>query len=223
MIKEGDEITLKYKITPYESVKKISANMNSQSEYILKASVKEFDRIEGKILIERDKNTEPFPKKENAWRYRWYFSGAEYAHTDRFSFVVSVVINRQLIENNKVDSHKLESWVKTEILAEFPAHVSMIIHWLPSDQFRNFASTYKRWQNNGAALGDEAYHILEMLTLGRLPSALTGTGNMRIATKEQRAEVIGETEKEWNYKFIESNQLLYVPKIQEDISRNKEN
>ncbi|MEK9499092.1 hypothetical protein V2H77_22040 [Photorhabdus sp. P32] len=224
MIKEGDEITLKYKITPYEPVKKISANMNSTSDYILKAVVKEFDRIEGKILIKRDKDTKvAFPKKENAWRYRWYFSGAEYAHTDRFSFVVSVVINRQLIENNKVDPKKLESWVKTEILAEFPAHVSMIIHWLPSDHFKNFASTYKHWQNNGAALGDEAYHILEMLTLGRLPSALTGTGNMRIATKEQRTEVIGESETEWHYKFIESNQLLYIPKIQEDINRNKEN
>ncbi|WP_369973510.1 hypothetical protein [Photorhabdus sp. CRCIA-P01] len=223
MIKEGDEITLKYKITPYEQVKKISANVNSPSDYMLRASVKEFDRIKGKILIERDKDTKPFPKKENAWRYRWYFSGAEYAHTDRFSFVVSVVINRQLIENNKVDPHKLESWVKTEILAEFPAHVSMIIHWLPPDNFRNFASTYKRWQNNGAALGDEAYHILEMLTLGRLPSALTGTGNMRIATEKQSAEVIGESETGWHYEFIESNQLLYVPKIQEDINRNKGN
>ncbi|MBS9433051.1 hypothetical protein [Photorhabdus hainanensis] len=223
MIKEDDEITLKYKITPYEPDKKRSANVNSPSDYMLKAVVKEFDHIEGRILIKRDKdNKAVFPKKENAWRYRWYFSGAKYAHTDRFSFVVSVVINRQLIENNNVDPHKLEAWVKTEILAEFPAHVSMIIHWLPTDHFRNFASTYKRWQNNGSALGDEAYHILEMLTLGRLPSPLTGTGNMRIATKEQRTEVIGESETEWHSKFIESNQLLYVPKVQEDIFRNKD-
>ncbi|MCA6221402.1 hypothetical protein [Photorhabdus antumapuensis] len=222
MIKEGDEITLKYKITPYEPAKKISTNVNSPSDYMLKAVVKKFDRIEGKILIKRDKDTKvAFPKKENAWRYRWYFSGAEYAHTDRFSFVVSVVINRQLIENKKIDLYKLESWVKIEILAEFPAHVSIIIHWLSSDHFKNFASTYKRWQNNGAPLGDETYHILEMLTLGRLPSALTGTGNMRIATKEQRNEVIGESETEWHSGFIESNQLLYVPKIREDVDRNK--
>ncbi|MCT8341579.1 MULTISPECIES: hypothetical protein [Photorhabdus] len=222
MIKEGDEITLKYKITPYEPAKKISADMNSPSDYMLKALVKKFDRIKGKILIKRGKNTKPFPEKENAWRYRWYFSSAEYAYTDRFSFVVSVVINRQLIENNNVDHHGLESWVKTEILAEFPAHVSMIIHWLSPDHFRNFASTYKRWQNNGSALGDEAYHILEVLTLGRLPSELTGIGNMRIATEQQRIEVISESETEWNSKFIESNQLLYVPKVKDNIYHDKD-
>uniref|UniRef100_UPI0036DB2029 hypothetical protein n=1 Tax=Photorhabdus sp. RM322S TaxID=3342825 RepID=UPI0036DB2029 len=224
MIKEGDEITLKYKITSYEPVKKISANTKSPSDYMLKASVKKFDRIKGKILITRNKDTKvAFPQRENAWRYRWYFSSAEYAHTDRFSFVVSVVINRQLIENKNVDPHKLESWVKTEILAEFPAHVSMIIHWLSPEHFRNFSSTYKRWQNNGTPLGDEAYHILEMLTLGRLPSALTGIGNMRIATKEQKTEVMGKSETEWHSEFIESNQLLYIPKVQENIHRSKEN
>ncbi|WP_445374820.1 hypothetical protein ACSLVK_01595 [Photorhabdus tasmaniensis] len=226
MIKEGDEITLKYKITSYEPAKKISANTKSSSDYMLKAWVKKFDRIEGKILITRKKENKDtkvtFPQKEDAWRYRWYFSSAEYAHTDRFSFVVSIVINRQLIENKNVDPHKLESWVKTEILAEFPAHVSMIIHWLSPEHFRNFASTYKRWQNNGTPLGDEAYSILEMLTLGRLPSALTGIGNMRIATEQQRNEVVGKSETEWHSEFIESNQLLYVPKVQGDIYRSKD-
>ncbi|MEQ2017218.1 MULTISPECIES: hypothetical protein [Photorhabdus] len=70
-----------------------------------------------------------------------------------------------------------------------------------------------RWQNNGAPLGDEAYNILETLTLGRLPSTATGTGNMRIATEQQRKEVIGDSGTEWNEKVIEDNQLLYVPKI----------
>lgn len=131
--------------------------------------------------------------------------------------MVSVVINRQLIENDKVDPYKLEAWVKTEILAEFPAHLSMIFHWLSPEHFKNFASTYKRWQNNGAPLGDEAYNILETLTLGRLPSEATGTGNMRIATEQQRKEVIGDSGTEWNEKVIEDNQLLYVPKIQANI------
>ncbi|MCW7547432.1 hypothetical protein OO184_05625 [Photorhabdus sp. APURE] len=204
MIEENDEITLKYVITP--------SKPTQETDYELKATVVKFDRIQGKILIKRSKDSSGnFPPEAEAWRYRWYFSSEKYALADRFSFVVSVVINRQLIENEGVDPYKLESWVKTEILSEFPAHLSMIIHWLSPEHFNNFASTYKRWQNNGAPLGDEAYNILETLTLGRVPSAVTGIGSMRIATAQQRIEVIGESGTEWNTEVIISNQLLYVP------------
>ncbi|AWK41520.1 hypothetical protein GPY51_05245 [Photorhabdus laumondii subsp. laumondii] len=214
MIDVNDEITLKYIISPDESSTKILANSNSPTDYQLKARVVQFDRIKGWILIKKISGQQyDFPKSEDAWRYRWYFSNEKYALADRFSFIVSVVINRQLIENDKIDPYKLEAWVKVEILAEFPAHLSMIFHWLSPEQFNNFADTYKRWQNNGAPLGDEAYNILETLTLGRLPSAATGTGNMRIATEQQRIEVIGESGTEWNEKVIKDNQLLYVPKI----------
>ncbi len=219
MIEENDEITLKYVITPSGPAPKISPRTvltEPQSEdelYELKARVVKFDRIQGKILIKcnQDSRNKNFPKETEAWRYRWYFSNEKYALADRFSFVVSVVVNRQLIENDKVDPYKLESWVKTEILAEFPAHISMIIHWLSPEHFKDFSSTYKRWQNNDAPLGDEAYHILETLTLGRLPSDATGIGNMRIATEQQRIEVIGESGDQWNEAVIKSNQLLYVP------------
>lgn len=205
-------------ITPSEPDLKISPRivLTEPLEYELKARVVKFDRIQGKILIKcnQDSRNKDFPKETEAWRYRWYFSSEKYALADRFSFVVSVVVNRQLIQNDKVDPYKLESWVKTEILAEFPAHISMIIHWLSPEHFKDFASTYKRWQNNDAPLGDEAYHILETLTLGRLPSDATGIGNMRIATKQQCIEVIGESGDQWNAAVITSNQLLYVPKPQ---------
>ncbi|WP_289993349.1 hypothetical protein [Photorhabdus laumondii] len=218
MIEKNDEITLKYVITPSEPDLKISPRtvLTEPLEYELKARVVKFDRIQGKILIKcnQDSRNKDFPKETEAWRYRWYFSSEKYALADRFSFVVSVVVNRQLIQNDKVDPYKLESWVKTEILAEFPAHISMIIHWLSPEHFKDFASTYKRWQNNDAPLGDEAYHILETLTLGRLPSDATGIGNMRIATKQQCIEVIGESGDQWNAAVITSNQLLYVPKPQ---------
>uniref|UniRef100_UPI0036D9F942 hypothetical protein n=1 Tax=Photorhabdus sp. RM322S TaxID=3342825 RepID=UPI0036D9F942 len=231
MIKVNDEITLKYVITPSGPSQKISARAvrtAPRSEYELKARVIKFDRIKGKILIRRNNDSlNIFPLEAEAWRYRWYFSSEEYASADRFSFIVSVVIDRQLIENERVDPYKLESWVKTEILAEFPAHISMIIHWLSEEHFEDFASTYKRWQNNDAPLGDEAYHILETLTLGRLPSAATGIGSMRIATEQQRIEVVGESEDKWHEEVIKSNQLLYVPYtkrvVRVDIDLNKEN
>ncbi|WP_244866107.1 hypothetical protein [Photorhabdus heterorhabditis] len=224
MIKENDEITLKYVISPYKpshpSMEMLERS-ESPSDYVLKAYVKEFDRIKGQMKLKKCKSQQNnFPLKAEAWRYRWYFSGEEYTHTDRFSFVVSVVINRQLIENDNVDPYKLESWIKTEILAEFPAHISMIIHWLSPEHFVNFASTYKRWQNNGAPLGDEAYKILETLTLGRLPSELTGIGSMRIATAQQRIEAIGQHENKWHEEAIKNNQLLYVPYTGEHIQLN---
>ncbi|CAQ84889.1 MULTISPECIES: hypothetical protein [Photorhabdus] len=231
MIEENDEITLKYVITPSGPAKKILARTvraEKKSEYELKAQVVKFDRIQGKILIKRTQDSrDNFPPETEAWRYRWYFSSEKYALADRFSFVVSVVVNHLLIESNKVDPYKLEAWVKTEILAEFPAHISMIIHWLSPKHFEDFANTYKRWQNNDAPLGDEAYHILETLTLGRLPSAATGIGSMRIATEQQRIEVIGQSGDQWNEEVIKDNQLLYVPYakgiLRIDIDLNKEN
>ncbi|MEK9495782.1 hypothetical protein V2H77_04830 [Photorhabdus sp. P32] len=211
MIKIGDEITLKYKITPYNTPQKTLVNTETLSDYELKATIIKFDRIKRLILLKINSDSkDDFPSKDT-WRYRWYFSSAKYAHTDRFSFVVSVVVNHQLIDSKTIDPYKLEYWVKAEILDEFPAHISMIIHWLSPEHFKDFANTYKRWQNNGAPLGDESYHILETLTLGRLPSALTGIDSMRIATPEQRIEVVGESGKEWNTEVIISNELLYVP------------
>ncbi|WP_350304995.1 hypothetical protein [Photorhabdus viridis] len=231
MIKENDEITLKYVISPYKPPHlstEAFVRSESPSDYILKACVKEFDRIKGQIKLKKCKNQQNnFPSKTEAWRYHWYFSSEKYSQTDRFSFVVSVVINHQLIENDNVDPYKLESWVKTEILTEFPAHISTIIHWLSPEHFVNFASTYKRWQNNGAPLGDEAYKILETLTLGRLPSELTGIGSMRISTAQQRIEVIGQSSDQWNEEVVKGNQLLYIPYtksiLRVDIDLNKNN
>ncbi|NHB91841.1 hypothetical protein [Photorhabdus cinerea] len=143
--------------------------LKTNPDYEFKAHVVEFDHIKKHILIEKDTtSTDKFPQDSSPWY--WYFSGEKHAKTDYFSFVVSVVLNRELIGSGEVDLYKLESWVKAEILAELPAHISLVIHWLSPKYFKNFANIYKHWQNSGAPLGDTAYEILKTLTLGKLPS-----------------------------------------------------
>ncbi|PHM60369.1 hypothetical protein [Xenorhabdus ishibashii] len=217
MIKENDEITLEYKTTP--SDKRKSLNSDSQETVPeplkLKAHIIQFNRIKRKILIRLDNNSPgvfPIPGKTS--HYYWYFSNPEYAVTDRFSFVVSAVFNNQLFNNKKftIDPYKLDDWIKNEILSEFPAHISIIMHWLSPENFESFANTYKLWQNNGIPLGDEAYQILEMLTLGHLPYTENGIGHMTVATPDQRIKVIGQSGNEWHHEFIENEQLFYVPK-----------
>ncbi|MEQ2017743.1 hypothetical protein ABLB90_14545 [Photorhabdus bodei] len=212
MIKENDEITLKYTDVSLKLDSKTPYQANTL-DYELKVKVDKFDYIKNIILVKKEEDSpHNFPSDAEASNYHWYFSDGSIL-SDRFSFIVSVVFDRKLIDDNMdtIDPHKLDSWIKAEILAEFPIHLSLIIHWLPSENFKKFARSYKRWQNNRALLGDETYKILKTLTLGHLPSALTGIGNMQIATKQQRKEVIGESGQEWNSGVIEDNQLLYVP------------
>lgn len=207
MAKVNDKITLRYAIGP-----QAPQGRDVDPNYQLEATIVEVDRIKGTLVIEKiGESPDDFPDKASAWRYSWYFSSEEYANTDRFSFVVSCVINRQLIDKEGIEPYKLEAWIQEEILAEFPAHISLINHWLAADTFNNFALTYQRWQNNGAPLGDQSYSIIEILTLGRLPSDLKGIGTMRIATTEQRIEVVGDTGTEWNSDLIIENELFYVP------------
>ncbi|MBD2779150.1 hypothetical protein [Xenorhabdus szentirmaii] len=181
----------------------------------LYAKVVSFDRIKGTLIIERqDHSTLNFPAPEEAWEYSWYFSGEKYEKTDRFSFVISVVVNIELIKVSGVDLYKLENWIKETMLTEFPAHISMIIHWMDQEAFFNFGNTYQRWQNNGTPLGDAAYSILEKLTLGKLPTLLLGIGSMIIATPRQREEVVGKNNDQWNVEKIKQNSLFHVPKQQ---------
>ncbi|PHM49296.1 hypothetical protein [Xenorhabdus miraniensis] len=211
LIAVGNEITL----TKNLGLVGVTQEYADESEKLY-AKVVSFDRIKGTLIIERQGNsTLTFPAPEEAWRYSWHFSGEEYEKTDRFSFVISVVVNSDLIKVPGVDPYKLEEWVKETILTEFPAHISMIIHWMDREPFLNFGNTYQRWQNNGTPLGDAAYSILENLTLGKLPSSLKGIGTMRIATPNQREEVVGKNNDQWNTNKIIQNELFYVPKENE--------
>ncbi|EGS6537739.1 hypothetical protein I9G02_004512 [Salmonella enterica] len=182
------------------------------ADWRLEATVKAIDPIAGTLLIEKSpSSTVDFPTEEKSFRFQWAFSRSNYAATDRFSFVVSAVFNRSLLESPNIEPNRLVTWVKETIMAEFPAHISLISHWLDDSTFKNFGALYKRWQNNGIPLGDDAFAIMQMLTLGHLPVIQPGIGLMRIATKAQRIKVVGDGS-EWNEGVILQEELFYVPK-----------
>lgn len=182
------------------------------ADWQLEATVEAVDPIAGTLLIEKAANsTEDFPSEETSYRYQWAFSDSNYATTDRFSFVVSAVLNRRLIESPNIVPDQLVAWVQETIMAEFPAHVSLINHWLDDATFNNFGATYARWQNSGMPLGDDAFALMQMLTLGHLPVTQLDIGLMRIATEAQRTEVVGDGS-QWNEDVILREELFYVPK-----------
>jgi hypothetical protein len=182
------------------------------ADWQLAATVKAVDPIAGTLLIEKAANsTEDFPSEETSYRFQWAFSDSNYATTDRFSFVVSAVLNRSLIESPNIVPDQLVAWVQETIMAEFPAHVSLINHWLDDATFNNFGAIYARWQNKGTPLGDDAFALMQMLTLGHLPVTQLSIGLMRIATEAQRTEVVGDGS-QWHEGVILREELFYVPK-----------
>lgn len=184
----------------------------AEADWQLAATVKAVDPISGTLLIEKAAgSTEDFPSAETSYRYQWSFGDSLYATTDRFSFVVSAVLNRRLIASPNIVPQQLVAWVQETIMAEFPAHVSLINHWLDDATFNNFGATYARWQNSGMPLGDDAFALMQMLTLGRLPVTQLDIGLMRIATEAQRTEVVGDGS-QWNEDVILREELFYVPK-----------
>lgn len=184
----------------------------ADADWQLEATVIEVDPIAGTLLIEKAAgSTEAFPSSEISYRYQWSFSKANYATTDRFSFVVSAVLNRRLINNPRIVPEQLVPWIQGTIMAEFPAHVSLINHWLDDATFNNFGATYARWQNSGMPLGDDAFALMHMLTLGNLPVTRLDVGLMRVATEDQRTKVVGDGS-QWHEDVILQEELFYVPK-----------
>nr|WP_241390141.1 hypothetical protein [Serratia proteamaculans]ANV21611.1 AfpX12 [Serratia proteamaculans]ULG13370.1 hypothetical protein AGR96Xp_00117 [Serratia proteamaculans]ULG13583.1 hypothetical protein 1Ap1_00090 [Serratia proteamaculans]ULG17195.1 hypothetical protein 20093p_00001 [Serratia proteamaculans]ULG18083.1 hypothetical protein LCp1_00001 [Serratia proteamaculans] len=181
------------------------------ADWQLAAVVKAVDPIAGTLLIEKAADSETdFPTEETSFRYQWAFSQSNYATTDRFSFVVSAVLNRRLIESPNIVPDQLVAWVQETIMAEFPAHISLINHWFDDSTFNNFGATYARWQNSGMPLGDDAFALMQMLTLGHLPVTQLEIGLMRIATEAQRTEVVGDGS-QWNEDVLLREELFYVP------------
>ncbi|MGL4353720.1 MAG: hypothetical protein ACRCTP_07315 [Aeromonas popoffii] len=212
MVSVGDGIVIRPVDLPFSQFgAKAYRATTVDADWQLEATVKAVDPIAGTLLIEKNSDsTTDFPSEESSFRYQWAFSQSNYATTDRFSFVVSAVLNRRLIEGPNIVPDQLVAWVQEIIMAEFPAHVSLINHWLDGAAFRNFGTTYARWQNSGMPLGDDAFTLMQMLTLGRLPVTQLAIGLMRIATEAQHDEVFGDGS-QWNEEVILREELFYVP------------
>lgn len=214
MVSVGDSIILRPAPIQYsasDSVKPLYRQISTE-DWSLEATIKAINPIEGTLLIEKsDSSQRDFPIKEKSFLYQWNFSHANATQTDRFSFVMSAIFNRRLLDNTNIVPDKLVTWVQETIMAEFPAHVSLINHWLDEASFKNFGITYQRWQNNGAPLSDDAFAIMKMLTLGELPTAQLDIGLMRIATEFQRIAVVGNDGNQWHREVILQEELFYVP------------
>jgi hypothetical protein len=170
----------------------------------VRARVASVDRIRGALVVQSlDGGTFP----ERTQDYRWRIDGDV---KDRFSFVVSAVFNRQLLER-ATERYVMEAWLTGIILEELPCHVSCRVHWLDEQDFALFASTYKRWQNGGAPLGDASYELLYHLAVGSRPGGVVGINSMHVATEAEKERAVGKDGTQWDMDYIEQYGLFYVP------------
>jgi hypothetical protein len=100
---------------------------------------------------------------------------------DQFSFSIGVVLNR---ENEwfspSSESSDVIEWVEQVVRDEVPCHIQSTVHWLNRSAFRSFGHAYNGWQNSGCPFGNEAYQLLELLSLSRLPDQPAGIGTVSL-------------------------------------------
>ncbi|MBV8041779.1 invasin domain 3-containing protein [Pluralibacter sp.] len=202
MVQKEDWLVLEYMTTSVNPGQ--GADLTGQRLQIVS-----MDRIANTLIVRAE---ESFPSDDECIHYQWHLDNAN-ASTDRFSFMLSVVFNQQLLLGLTSDPYATEVWVREVILAEIPSHTGVLIHWKPWWEFQQFAKTYSDWQNGRAVLGDSSYELMYLLALGQLPAPLQGVGSMYIATPEQKTAVVGSDGSEWNSEVIIQDQLLYVPDV----------
>lgn len=184
--------------------------INGQA-WSMRAVVNSINGIAGTLTVDKaEGETNDFPAPSDTSNYRWYNTRV----VDRFSFVVSLVLNKAMLPAD-CDQTMTETWIKQCLQAELPAHVALVIHWLEENggqqSFTTFARNYAAWQNKQTAPSTSTYQLLWQLGLGILPLVRVGIGNMIIATDDQRKAVIGESGNEWNLDVIVDNSLFFVP------------
>ncbi|NDO82515.1 hypothetical protein CJP72_17540 [Citrobacter sp. NCU1] len=177
----------------------------------MRVEVKSIDGIAGSLTVDKAMGeTKDFPAPSDTGNYLWHNTKV----FDRFSFLVSLVLNKAMLPDN-CDRTMTETWIKQCLQAEMPAHVSLVIHWLEESggqqSFTSFARNYAVWQNKKTAPSTATYQLLWQLGIGVLPMVRVGIGSMIIATDDQRKAVIGESGDEWNIDVIVDDGLFFVP------------
>ncbi len=207
MLGVNNKIGIKEKISLKE--KKLIAEEPIVSEELIVAQVVSVDPARGSFIVAPIEGDKPLPGNPPLqFKYQWHIMHETIE--DRFSFVVSIVFDRKLLKEDAVIEPAVKAaWFAQVVCEEMPAHIFTQVHWMAD--FETFAGVYKVWQNGGATLGDEAYKLLNMLSLGQLPGAAEGINAAVIATENQRKEVIGSEGDQWNTGLIESYGLFYIP------------
>lgn len=170
----------------------------------LTGSMVEVAPLTGTYVIASDAG---FPSDDQASKYRWYRNEGV---TDRYSFTISIVFERSLLDG-VADPAVTEEWMKQVVLSEIPADVGVQFYWFDRDHFGSFAATYKRWLADDTIAGDYAYQLGFQLALGVKPQVELGIGLMKIASSDERVQVVGPQGDEWNVDAILTNNLFYVP------------
>lgn len=186
----------------------------------MKVELVSVDRIARTLSIKvPDDETRALPPVSTQQKYSWHALDT----TDRFSMIVSLVLNRNMLPENG-DVQATEAWIKRCVQAELQAHIRLMIHWLDADEgspqsFGSFALSYAAWQNEQTATSTSSFQLLWKLGLGRPPAAMyTGLGAVRIATPEQRSAALGPDGDQWNLDVIVKDALFIVP---DDVYRKR--
>jgi len=119
--------------------------------------------------------------------------------TERFSFMVSIVLNKQVLNDWDKDKwREVEGWIKEILYFHMSSHCHVLIHWLEKNTFNSLTGNLKRWIKYGYRIGITSYKILETLTLGRMPPSQGGIGNVLIV-KQDQVEEMKEMKDKQNY------------------------
>ncbi|MCG1038049.1 MULTISPECIES: hypothetical protein [Burkholderiaceae] len=129
---------------------------------------------------------------------------------DQFSFSIGVVLNRESdwFSPSSKPSDVIE-WVEQVVRDEIPCHIQSTVHWLNRSAFRSFGHAYNGWQNSGCPFGDEAYQLLELLSLSRLPDQPAGIGTVSLYKTDGDVKLNPDGTYQ-NEEAVKENEVMYI-------------